>query len=104
MASASPRSSVELNIRRPQITSIEARARSLPDHESRQSEGQSLEPTDGGSSAWRLLFAAFVFEALLYGENLEISTLIQCRALIPGRLPFVLRSFPELLCPAPRVC
>lgn len=29
---------------------------------------QSLAPVDGGLAAWRLLFAAFVFETLLWGE------------------------------------
>ncbi len=31
--------------------------------------GGHLEPTDGGSSAWRLLCAAFVFEGVLYGTQ-----------------------------------
>ena len=29
---------------------------------------QQLEPADGGLAAWRLLVAAFVFEALLWGK------------------------------------
>jgi hypothetical protein len=29
---------------------------------------QHLEPADGGFAAWRLLCAAFVFEALLWGK------------------------------------
>lgn len=29
---------------------------------------QTLAPIDGGSAAWRLLCAAFVFEALLWGN------------------------------------
>jgi hypothetical protein len=29
---------------------------------------QELEPADGGPAAWRLLVAAFVFEALLWGK------------------------------------
>lgn len=32
--------------------------------------GQELAPTDGGPAAWRLLVAAFVFEALLWGNEL----------------------------------
>lgn len=32
--------------------------------------GQTLAPADGGPAAWRLLLAAFVFEALLWGKNL----------------------------------
>ena len=31
--------------------------------------GQELAPTDGGPAAWRLLVAAFVFEALLWGSE-----------------------------------
>jgi len=31
--------------------------------------GQGLAPTDGGPAAWRLLVAAFVFEALLWGNQ-----------------------------------
>ena len=31
--------------------------------------GQHLEPADGGFAAWRLLLAAFVFEALLWGRH-----------------------------------
>jgi hypothetical protein len=30
---------------------------------------QYLEPVDGGAAAWRLLSAAFVFEALFWGED-----------------------------------
>jgi len=32
---------------------------------------QQLEPADGGASAWKLLCAAFVFEALLWGMEKE---------------------------------
>lgn len=31
--------------------------------------GHALAPTDGGPAAWRLLVAAFVFEALLWGTR-----------------------------------
>ena len=36
-----------------------------------ESEGveQQLEPADGGAAAWRVLFAAFIFEAILFGEH-----------------------------------
>jgi hypothetical protein len=30
---------------------------------------RQLAPTDGGPAAWRLLVAAFVFEALLWGND-----------------------------------
>jgi hypothetical protein len=37
--------------------------------------GQALAPADGGPAAWRLLLAAFVFEALLWGKSLlELAT------------------------------
>jgi hypothetical protein len=37
--------------------------------------GQALAPADGGPAAWRLLLAAFVFEALLWGDSLsEVAT------------------------------
>jgi hypothetical protein len=41
-----------------------------------------LQPVDGGSAAWRLLCAAFVFEALLWGEASNCSLLHY--ALSPG--------------------
>jgi len=67
--------------------------------------GQGLAPTDGGPAAWRLLVAAFVFEALLWGnqssqfwaESTELTR-------IQPRLPFVFRSVSELLFACSRVC
>lgn len=38
---------------------------------SSEADGQTLEPIDGGWAAWRLLLAAFVFEALLWGRNMK---------------------------------
>jgi hypothetical protein len=35
---------------------------------------QSLRPVDGGYSAWKVLAAAFVFDALLWGEEYTLST------------------------------
>ena len=35
-------------------------------------EQQELAPVDGGSAAWRLLAAAFVFETLLWGKVILI--------------------------------
>jgi hypothetical protein len=48
------------------------------DHRSRPGQGpneinQGLEPTNGGSSAWKLLFASFLFEAILWGERYLVS-------------------------------
>jgi len=34
---------------------------------------QNLAPADKGAAAWRLLGAAFVFEALLWGRNLHLN-------------------------------
>lgn len=31
--------------------------------------GQELAPVDGGAAAWKLLCAAFMFEALLWGKS-----------------------------------
>ena len=36
---------------------------------------QQLEPADGGRAAWTLLSAAFVFEALMWGECRQLSNL-----------------------------
>lgn len=61
----------------------EGRERASPpqDIESEPTNGggteQELAPVDGGSAAWRLLFAAYMFETLLWGIflvlNLKIS-------------------------------
>ena len=32
-------------------------------------EEQQLEPADGGAAAWKVLFATFMFEAILFGEH-----------------------------------
>jgi hypothetical protein len=37
--------------------------------------GGHLDPTDGGSSAWKLLIAAFVFEGVLYGAKYFVTSL-----------------------------
>lgn len=34
-------------------------------------ETSGLEPTDGGPSAWKLLFATFAFEAILWGKYMQ---------------------------------
>jgi hypothetical protein len=43
---------------------------------------QYLEPADSGAAAWRLLGAAFVFEALLWGKTFHIDfsvkPIVQC--------------------------
>jgi hypothetical protein len=37
--------------------------------------GHNLAPADGGPAAWKLLLAAFVFEALLWGKPLSKLTI-----------------------------
>ena len=57
-------------------SALESHERASPrpqDEESEPTNGrceQELAPIDGGSAAWRLLCAAFMFEALLWGESL----------------------------------
>jgi len=40
-----------------------------PSHEANEIITQSLRPVDGGYSAWKVLIAAFVFDALLWGKD-----------------------------------
>lgn len=49
------------------------------------SEGnaQSLAPVDGGKEAWRLLFAGFVFEALLWGFPLSFGVFVEYYSQLP---------------------
>jgi hypothetical protein len=56
-----------LDTNRPQTTERHEFARSdTPDIGG--TTPQSLKPVDGGIAAWKVLIAAFVFEALLWGE------------------------------------
>lgn len=41
----------------------------VEEEEAAHSAAQSLSPCDGGIAAWRLLIAAFIFEALLWGAQ-----------------------------------
>jgi hypothetical protein len=36
----------------------------------READAQSLEPADGGLSAWKVLLGAFTFEAILWGKSI----------------------------------
>lgn len=47
-------------------------------HEADSRIGQQLPPVDGGFAAWRLLFAAFMFEACLWGTF--IGNTSKCKA------------------------
>lgn len=44
------------------------RESSVGDGNAEHDQDSSLSPVDGGHAAWKLLFAAFVFEALLWGK------------------------------------
>jgi hypothetical protein len=60
------------------LHSIELQSSPLPDRniqlepgrqfEENQESGGQLAPTDGGPAAWKLLWAAFTFEAILWGK------------------------------------
>lgn len=49
----------------------------LPESGTEPGNGHSLPPYDGGKAAWRLLLAAFVFEALLWGFPLSFGVFQQ---------------------------
>lgn len=59
-----------------QNESIGRLSRELSDPEGRDVVIQQLLPADGGAAAWRLLIAAFVFEALLWGMWSIVKALI----------------------------
>ena len=42
-------------------------------HDEEPTTAQDLQPADGGREAWKLLAAAFVFEALMWGEDRILS-------------------------------
>lgn len=71
-----------------------------------EANGEDLLPVDGGLAAWRLLLAAFVFEALLWGNRppkpntqLSMISLISTKAVSDEmrRLSSFIRSIPRLL-------
>lgn len=72
-----------------------------PAAEDAEVNGHSLPPYDGGKAAWRLLLAAFVFEALLWGGCLILKPMLSSQEWPPAddldRLPAFVRSLPELL-------
>ena len=59
---------------------------------------QDLQPADGGQAAWRLLTAAFVFEALMWGEHSNIS--VESNFPDGVRIPAIIWRIPRLLFPA----
>ena len=76
MASRKRRSSIELEVQTnipAQHPSVEALPMSYsPSNAGLRDVGgveQQLEPADGGAAAWKVLCAAFIFEAILFGEH-----------------------------------
>ena len=75
---------------------------------------QQLEAADRGIAAWRILCAAFMFEAVLFGSVLSLPSPIwhttslflnsTCSTdKVPFRFLGIIRCVSELLCRAPRV-
>ena len=63
---------------------------------------QHLEPTDRGPAAWRLLGAAFVFEALLWGKVSHC--FLNITNIETSRFSTFLWSVPELLLSPSAIC
>lgn len=115
MASKRRRSSIELEV---QVTvpavdpSVDAPQRSRPGSITGLADvggvEQQLEAADGGAAAWKILCAAFMFEAVLFGEDLASLHPIR---FVDGRFTYGIESrflgllwcFPELLYKAPRI-
>lgn len=64
---------------------------------------QYLEPADRGPAAWRLLGAAFVFEALLWGKFFGINHRY-CNLLVVSRVSAFVWSISELLLSSSPIC
>lgn len=58
---------------------------------------QQLEPADGGAAAWKVLFAAFMFEALLWGKLLSYLAMDVTLNAQFSRLPNFIRCISRLL-------
>lgn len=60
---------------------------------------QELAPVDGGLAAWKMLFAAFMFETLLWGESRLYIAVVICMRLIEiiNRIPPFIRCLPGIL-------
>lgn len=60
---------------------------------------QELAPVDGGLAAWKMLFAAFMFETFLWGEfRVYIPAVIYMRLIVLiTRFPLVFRCLPRIL-------
>jgi hypothetical protein len=97
----------------PAVENIEAASLSPPQHDTEGGNpaedtqaGQALAPIDGGTAAWRLLCAAFVFETLLWGETDWSSMVFMVLAADRAnpRVPAFLWGLPRLLLTDARVC
>lgn len=65
---------------------------------------QELAPVDGGTAAWRLLLAAFMFEALLWGGYIHVARRTEQRLItIKHRLSPLLWCLPRILLQDSRV-
>ena len=73
MSSRRRRSSLELELQRivtPGNPSVQAPHAGDSDANANSAgPEQQLEPADGGAAAWKILAAAFVFEAVLFGKH-----------------------------------
>ena len=67
---------------------------------------QHLEPVDGGAAAWKLLGAAFIFEALFWGISFHIQRQLHDITTNTefSRVPSLLWNFSELLLPSSTIC
>jgi hypothetical protein len=88
-------SSLELQNRRPQTPPQPVPLQSEQSEVSRDARvaQQLLEPADRGTAAWRLLGAAFVFEALLWGKVSVINFLMKLILRILKGFQFPLEYF-----------
>ncbi|KAH7329688.1 major facilitator superfamily domain-containing protein [Stachybotrys elegans] len=76
--------STELEIITPrQVTDLGQESADIEDATARNIRAHQLAPIDGGLAAWRLLFTAFVFEALLWGFPLSFGVFQEYYSRVP---------------------
>jgi hypothetical protein len=103
MTNTAPATALELSdLPREQGDSTSPQADAGQQIEAHENNVQSLPPPDGGRAAWRLLIAAFVFEACLWGTLPFNDRLIPPTNTSP-RLSTVFRRLPKLLLSDSRV-
>jgi len=71
MATTTATTEIELTVAVEQQVATNTSVEASTANAEQEAEGHSLPPVDGGKAAWRLLCAAFVFEALLWGFPLS---------------------------------